>query len=177
MNSTPEAAETSEPASKPKKQISAQRRIISWVFIAILLGVVVLEWKAKSSQASTVKGLEAALETAGDVGEIPLQQFQSIKVGKNSEELDESGVILKIIHYRWKGIFKTYNLRLLVDEGDMVIAFDEQSEGKSVGGISPISKKNIQALVGQHKKGGSKEPVEEKQAEAKGEASGEPSEK
>jgi len=177
MNSTPEAAETSEPTPNPKKQISAQRRIVSWVFIAILLGVVLLEWKAKSSQANTVKGLEAALETAGDVGEIPLQQFQTIKVGNTSEEIDESGVILKLYHYRWNGIFKTYNVRLLVDEGDMVIAFDEQAEGDTVGGIKRISKKNMQALVKQNKKGAPEEPAGEKQADPKEDAGGEPSKK
>ncbi|MDF1742293.1 MAG: hypothetical protein P1V19_01270 [Gimesia sp.] len=179
MNSTPEAtepAETPEPASKPKKQISAQRRIISWVFIAILLGVVVLEWKAKSSQASTVKGLEAALEQVGDVGEIPFQQFQTIKVGNTSEEIDESGVLLKIFHYRWNGVFKTYNLRLLVDEGDMVIAFDERAGGKYVSNLRALSRENIEAHIQKVKKA-DKANEEGSRADPQGEASGEASEK
>ena len=48
MNSSSEAADAPEPAPKPKKQISAKRRIITWIFIAILLAVVLFEWRAKT---------------------------------------------------------------------------------------------------------------------------------
>lgn len=145
MNSTPETAGLPGPVSKPKRQISARRRIISWVFIAFLIGIVVFEWKAKSSQANSVKGLEAAMEEVGEVGEIPLQQFQSLKVGNSSEEIDESGISLRIFHYRWIGVFKTYNLRLLVDEGEMVIAFDERAEGRYVSNLRALSRENVEA--------------------------------
>ncbi len=177
MNTSPEADDTPEADSKPKKQVSFQRRFISWVFIAILLVIVFFEWQAKSSQANTVKGLEAALDQVGDVGEIPFTQFDTIKVGKTSEEMDDSGAINKLYHYRWNGIFKTYNLRLLVNDEDMIFAYDQQPEGEEVAGIKRISKKNLEALVNQNKKGASKDPVEEKQADTKNEASGEQSEK
>jgi hypothetical protein len=142
-----------------------------------LLGIVFSEWQAKSSRANTVQGLESAMDQVGDVGEIPFKQFQAIKEGNASEEIDESGAILKLYHNRWNGVFKTYDLRLLVNEENMVIAFDEKAEGKAVGGISPISKKNLQALVKQNKKGTPEKPVEEKQVNPKEEAIGDSSKK
>lgn len=146
MNSTPDAAETPESAPKPQKKVSAQRRIISWVFIAILLVIVLFEWRAKSSQANTVQSMEAAMAQAGDVAEFPFTEFQNFKQGSPSEEIDESGAILRQHHYRWNGIFKTYDLRLLVDEHEMVVTFDTLPEGDTVGGIRRIMKKNVEAL-------------------------------
>ncbi|MCA9007613.1 MAG: hypothetical protein KDA70_20235, partial [Planctomycetaceae bacterium] len=119
MSSTPESTETSEPASKPKKQISTQRRVISWVFIAILLGVVLLEWRAKSSQAKTFENLGAAVDNTGEAGEFPFSQFEKTIQGNPSVEIDESGAILRLYHYKWNGIFKTYHLRLLVNDEDL----------------------------------------------------------
>ncbi|WP_339732311.1 hypothetical protein [uncultured Gimesia sp.] len=146
MNSTPEAAATPEPAPKPKKQVSAQRRVISWVFIAILLVIVLLEWRAKSSQANTVKSMEAAMAKAGDSAEFPFTEFQNFKQGSPSEDVDETGAILRKHHYRWNGIFKTYDLRVLVDEHEMVVTFDTLPEGDTVGGIRRILKKNMETL-------------------------------
>jgi len=137
---------------------------------------VFFEWKAKSSQAHTVKGLEAALEQVGEVGEIPFQQFQTLKVGNSSEEIDESGAILKVFHYRWKGVFKTYNLRLLVDKGDMVIAFDERAEGNTVSNIKRLSKKNLDNFMQQVKTDNNANDAGSR-ADSKTEASGETSEK
>lgn len=151
MNSTPEAAETPEPAPKPKKQVSARRRIISWIFIAILLVIVLFEWRAKSSQANTVNSMEAAMAQAGDVAEFPFAELQNFKQGSPSEEIDESGAILRQHHYRWNGIFKTYDLRVLVDEHQMVVSFDTLPEGDTVGGIRRILKKNLQALKDKQK--------------------------
>ncbi|QDV53414.1 hypothetical protein [Gimesia fumaroli] len=146
MNSPPEPAETPEPAPKPKKKVSAQRRIVSWIFIAILLGIVLFEWRAKSSQANTVQSMETAMAEAGDRAEFPFTELQEFKQGNPSEEVDESGAILRKHHYRWNGIFKTYDLRVLVDEHDMVVSFDTLKEGDTVGGIRRILKKNLQAL-------------------------------
>lgn len=151
MNSTSEAAETPESAPKPKKKVSAQRRIVSWVFIAILLVIVLFEWRAKSSQANTVNSMEAAMTQAGDVAEFPFAEFQGFKQGSPSEEIDESGAILRHHHYRWNGIFKTYDLRLLVDEHEMVVSFDTLPEGDTVGGIRRIMKKNVEALKDKQK--------------------------
>ena len=151
MNSTPEAAEAPEPAPKPKKKVSAQRRIVSWIFIGVLLAIVLFEWRAKSSQANTMKRMEAAMAEAGEVAEFPFAEFQEFKQGNPSEEIDESGAILRQHHYRWNGIFKTYDLRVLVDEHEMVVSFDTLKEGDTVGGIRRVLKKNLEALKDKQK--------------------------
>ena len=152
MNSTPDATETPESAPSPKKKVSTQRRIVSWIFIALLLGVVLLEWRAKSSQANTVASMEAAQASSGHVQEFPFEEFQKFKQGNPSEEINEEGAIYRQHHYRWNGIFKTYDLRVLVDEKDMVVTFDTLAEGDTVGGIRRIMKKNIDALKAKQKK-------------------------
>tara|TARA_R110002095_G_scaffold33315_3_gene32085 strand:+ start:1444 stop:1998 length:555 start_codon:yes stop_codon:yes gene_type:complete len=167
MNSTPEATDPPAPASKPKKQISAQRRIISWIFIVILMVIVLLEWRAKSSQANTVDNLEAAMTQAGDIGEITFVEFQTIKEGSPSEDVDESGAILRKHHYRWNGIFKTYDLRILVNDEDMVITYDTLADGEAVGGINRISKKRMEALIQKEKNGSGEKPAETEPEEAK----------
>ncbi len=163
MSSTPDAPET--PDSKPapaKKKVSTQRRIISWVFILILLGVVLLEWRAKSSQAKTFDNLDAAREAAGRSGEVPFEDFKASMIqGSPSEELDESGAILKLYHYRWGGVFKTYHLRMLVDNDGQVIVFDTAAEGSAVSGMPRISKERMDAFVK-----GQKEHVKQKAAES-----------
>lgn len=167
MNSTPEATDPPAPAPKPKKQISAQRRIISWIFIAILLVIVLFEWRAKSSQANTVDNLEEAMTQAGDVGEITFVDFQTIKEGNPSEDIDESGAILRKHHYRWNGIFKTYDLRILVNDEDMVITYDTLADGEAVGGINRISKKRMEALIQKERNGSGEKPAETDSAETK----------
>ncbi|WP_417385230.1 hypothetical protein [Gimesia sp.] len=150
MSSNPESAETSEPASQSKKQISTQRRVISWVFIAILLGVVLLEWRAKSSQANTFESLGIAMDkadSAGNGGEFPFSEFEKSIQGNPSVEIDDSGAIMRLYHYKWNGIFKTYHLRLLVNDEDLVVTYDAESEGDAVNGKVRISKKNMQELV------------------------------
>lgn len=163
MNTPSDAADTpeSEAAPKAKKQISAKRRLISWAFIAVLLVVVLIEWRAKSSQAATFKNLEAAMENSGDVGEIPFRQLESITQGSPSEEIDESGALLRLHHYRWNGLFKVYHLRLLVDQQEKIIAFDALAEGEPVGGINRISKKNMDAFLKSQKEAVGKQPAEE----------------
>ncbi|HCO23037.1 MAG: hypothetical protein CME31_26180 [Gimesia sp.] len=151
MSSTPESAETSEPASKSKKKVSTQRRVISWVFIAILLGVVLLEWRAKSSQAKTFESLGAAVDNAGEAGEIPFSQFEGKIQGSPDVDVDESGAIMRLYHYKWNGIFKTYHLRLLVNDEDLVVTYDTEPEGETVNGMRRISKKNLEELVQKNK--------------------------
>lgn len=167
MNSTSEAADAPEPVQKPKKQISAQRRIITWIFIAILLGVVLLEWRAKTSQATTFENLNSAMEEAGNVGEISFEEFQTIKQGSPSEELDDSGALLRLFHYRWNGPFKVYHLRLLVNDEDQVIAYDTSGEGEEVGGIVRLSKKKMAEFVKQQRNEIQGQPDEKKSAEKK----------
>ncbi|HAW26950.1 MAG TPA: hypothetical protein DCY03_02355 [Planctomycetaceae bacterium] len=151
MSSTPESAETSEPVSKSKKKVSTQRRVISWVFIAILLGVVLLEWRAKSSQAKTFESLGAAVDNAGEAGEIPFSQFEGKIQGSPDVDVDESGAIMRLYHYKWNGIFKTYHLRLLVNDEDLVVTYDTEPEGETVNGMRRISKKNLEELVQKNK--------------------------
>ncbi|QDT93958.1 hypothetical protein [Gimesia algae] len=151
MSSTPESAETSEPASKPKKKVSTQRRLISWVFIAILLAVVLLEWRAKSSQAKTFESLGASMDAAGNAGEFPFSQFEETIQGSPATELDESGAILRLYHYKWNGIFKTYHLRVLVNDEDLVVTYDTLPEGDTVNGMARISKKSMEELVQKNK--------------------------
>lgn len=149
MSSTPDAAETpeSQPAPK-KKKISAQRRIISWILILILLAVVLLEWRAKSSQAKTFDNLNAAWDEAGNAGEVPFKEFQETMIeGSPTEELDESGAILKLYHYRWNGIFKTYHLRMLVDDEGQVAVFDAAAEGDTVSDMPRIFRKKMTRFV------------------------------
>ncbi|MFH1304123.1 MAG: hypothetical protein ABIK07_23960 [Planctomycetota bacterium] len=165
MNSPSEATDPPAPAPKPKKHISAQRRIITWIFIAILLVIVLFEWRAKTSQANTVKNLEAAMEQAGDVGEISFVDFQTIKEGSPSEDIDESGAILRKHHYRWNGVFKTYDLRILVNDDEMVITFDTLADGEPVGGINRISKKKMEALIQKEKNESGVKPVKAEPAE------------
>lgn len=165
MNSTSEAADAPEPAQKPKKQISAQRRIITWIFIAILLGVVLLEWRAKTSQATTFENLNSAMEEAGNVGEISFEQFQTIKQGSPSEELDDSGALLRLFHYRWNGPFKVYHLRLLVNDEEQVIAYDTSGEGEEVGGIVRLSKKKLAEFVKQQQNENQAQPGEKDSGE------------
>lgn len=167
MNSTPEAAGTpeSQPTPPAKKKISAQRRIISWVFILILLGVVLLEWRAKTSQAKTFDNLNNAMETgeAGEKpGEVPFEEFKATMLqGSPTEELDESGAILKLYHFRWNGVFKTYHLRMLVDEEGQVVVFDAAAEGDTVSDMPRISKKRMDAFVK-----GQKEQLKQEQEQA-----------
>lgn len=162
MSSTPESAESSEPDSKPKKKVSAQRRIISWVFIAILLAVVLLEWRAKSSQAKTFESLGAAMDQAGNSGEFPFTQFEETVQGSPALEVDESGAILRLYHYKWNGIFKTYHLRLLVNDEDLVVTYDTLPEGDTINGMGRISKKNLDELVQKKKQEvASQKPVAE----------------
>ncbi|QDT30186.1 hypothetical protein Enr10x_55460 [Gimesia panareensis] len=153
MSSTPEAAETPESKpNSPKKKVSTQRRIISWILILILLGVVLLEWRAKTSQAKTFENLNAAMDEAGKMGEVPFKEFQETMLqGQPAEELDDSGAILKLYHYRWNGIFKTYHLRMLVDQDDQVIVFDTAAEGNEVSGMPRISKQKVREFVEKQK--------------------------
>ena len=150
MSSTPDSADSSKPAAKPKKQVSTQRRVISWVFIAILLGVVLLEWRAKSSQAKTFENLGAAMEAEAG-GEIPFAQFEESIQGSPSVEIDESGLIMRLYHYKWNGIFKTYHMRLLVNDEDLVVTYDALPEGDTVNKMRRISKKSMQDLVEKNK--------------------------
>ncbi|QDU07056.1 hypothetical protein [Gimesia aquarii] len=172
MNTPSDAADTpeSEAAPKAKKQISAKRRLISWAFIAVLLIVVLIEWRAKSSQAATFKNLEAAMENSGDVGEIPFRQLESITQGSPSEEIDESGALLRLHHYRWKGLFKVYHLRLLVDKDEKVIAFDGLAGGEPVGGIPRISKERMKNFLKKEKAANGGTPVETESVEVVEEA-------
>lgn len=165
MNSPSEAADTPEPVPKAKKQISAKRRIISWAFIAVLLVVVLIEWRAKSSQAATFKNMQSAMAEAGDVGEIPFTQLDSIKQGTPSEEIDESGALLRLHHFRWNGLFKIYHLRLLVDKEDKVIAFDGLAEGEPVGGIYRISKERMENFLEKEKEANGGSSVETESVE------------
>lgn len=170
MNSTPEAAEPSEspePASKPKKQISAKRRIISWAFIGVLLVVVLIEWRAQSSHGSTVKKLDAALEQSRPQGEVPFAEFKEIKKGNPDENIDDSGVLNRKYHYRWNGLFKVYHLRLLVDKEDNIIIYDTLAEGDKVGGIKIITKKSREELVKKHKEAAQGKPAKTESGEKK----------
>ena len=176
MNSTPEAADSSEPASKPKKKISAQRRIISWVFIGILLAVVLVEWRAQSSHGSTVKNLDLALDESEPVGEVPFSKFESFMQGDPSVEIDKSGVLNRKHHYQWNGLFKVYHLRLLVDAKDNIIIYDTLSEGDSIGGIRMISKKDQEAIVEEQREASQGKPAKT-DAEAPEDAAKESAEK
>lgn len=153
MSSTPETAETPESKpTPPKKKVSAQRRIVSWILILILLAVVLLEWRAKTSQAKTFANLNTAMDEAGKSGEVPFKAFQETMIqGQPVEELDDSGAILKLYHYRWNGIFKTYHLRMLVDQDDQVIVFDTAAEGNEVSGMPRISKQKVKEFVEKQK--------------------------
>lgn len=177
MNSTPEAADSSEPASKPKKKISAQRRIISWIFIGILLVVVLVEWRAQSSHGSTVKNLDLALDASEPVGEVPFSKFESFKQGDPSVDIDKSGVLNRKHHYQWKGLFKVYHLRLLVDAKDNIIIYDTLADGDSVGGIKMISKKNHEAIIKEQREASQGKPAETEESKTEEAAEKKPEEK
>jgi len=172
MSSTPDSAESAKPAAKPKKQVSTQRRVISWVFIVILLGIVLLEWRAKSSQAKTFENLGTAMEAEAG-GEIPFAQFEGTIQGSPSVEIDESGLIMRLYHYKWNGIFKTYHMRLLVNDEDLVVTYDALPEGDTVNGMRRISKKSMQELVEKNKREADDQNADQKPT-AETPAAGEP---
>lgn len=178
MSSTPDAADKPEATPPaPKKKVSAQRRIISWVFILILLVLVFFEWRAQSSQAKSFKGLNAALEDQGSVGEVPFETFQeTILQGSPSEDVDKSGALLRLHHYRWNGIFKTYHLRLLVNNDEQVIICDTAAEGDKVAGIGRVSKERMDAFVQQQREMIQKQQAEQKKQPAEGDAEKKPAE-
>lgn len=127
-----------------EKQASLNKyRKYRWAFIGLLLFIVLVEWYAKSSFSKSFASLDAAISQLANDEELPFKQFQGMKRGFPTETVDESGMILRKIHFVWSGVFKNYHLRLLVNENDNIVTYDTESKG-DVAGVLVFSKKNIE---------------------------------
>lgn len=131
-NASPDAA-----AAKPVHKRSLFERLVVWVGILLLLGLVFFEWNSRNQFDTSLKNLEAA------IGE---RDADGMFKGLNVNDLDKhvkgyavhtdemvdikstpvrgEPVIRKqhIISYQWPSMFKTYKIAVTVDTKDKVIS-------------------------------------------------------
>ncbi|QDT27611.1 WD domain, G-beta repeat [Gimesia panareensis] len=119
--------------AKEKASRLKSRRIYRWSFIGLLIVIVFVEWYAQSSQRKSVAALDEAMNNLPANQELPLEKFESFQQGFPSVTVDDSGIRLRKIHYRWSGIFKSYHLRLVVDQEQKIVTYDTRDEGKVEG--------------------------------------------
>ncbi|QDT41997.1 WD domain, G-beta repeat [Gimesia alba] len=119
--------------SEEKKFRLKSRRVYRWSFIGLLMVIVLVEWYAQSSQSRSVVALDEAMNRLSANQELPFEKFQALQQGFPSVTVDDSGIRLRKIHYRWSGVFKNYHLRFVVDQNQNIVTYDTKSEGNVEG--------------------------------------------
>ncbi|NOX56100.1 MAG: EF-hand domain-containing protein [Planctomycetes bacterium] len=131
---SPQPDETPQPptqeAAAPAKKRSPVERAIVWGVIVVLAIVAVIEWRARRSFSQAVEGIRAALRASDEsLDDVTLEEAEAMIHGAKLEPAPKQGPY-DVRLYRWKGLLRTYTLRLQVaqDEVPIVLAMDTLSD-------------------------------------------------
>ncbi|QDU49301.1 hypothetical protein [Gimesia panareensis] len=110
-------------SASPKKRNPLERLLV-WGGIIILLGVVLIEYRAKQNYDATVSALQ---EVANGERDIPINEARNLMVGYSQSEgpvPNQQG--LNTYHYQWFSLLKsgTYQITLVENKDRLLKTFD-----------------------------------------------------
>jgi len=98
--------------------------VLSGAFVLFLVFAIVLEWKSNSRFSSTATDLEQRLIQ----GRMPRATLKDLLRGAPSESEHTSDNKERELRLRWPSFFRTYELRLVLDESDPTTEFIKRIE-------------------------------------------------
>lgn len=117
---------TEQQQPKTKRQRSPVERGLVWGAILALYLVVVFEWRAQYGYNQALGAVTAAME-AGEKSENPIELEDAVRAMKKKPSEEQQGKygIAKVWIYtwRWRSLFKSYSIKLTVDQQDDSVLF------------------------------------------------------
>lgn len=124
MNQEQNLQSDSPADSASSKKRNPLERLLVWGGILILLGVVLIEYRAKQNYDATVSALQ---KVANGMRDIPIDEARNLMVGYSQTEgpvPNEQG--LNMYHYQWFSLLKsgTYQITLVENKDHLLKTFD-----------------------------------------------------
>jgi len=131
---SPQPGETPQPpaqeAAPPAQKRSPVERAIVWGVIAVLAIAAFMEWRTRRNFSQAVVGIRDALRASDEsLDDVTLEEAEAMIHGAKFEPAPKQGPY-QVRLYRWKGLLRTYTLRLQVTQDDVpiVLAMDTFSD-------------------------------------------------
>lgn len=124
MNQEPKLQEDPAADSDKQKKRNPLERLLVWGGIIVLLGVVLIEYRAKQNYDATVAALQ---NVANGMRDVPIDEARQLMVGYSQIEGPEPNQQgLNTYHYKWFSLFKggTYQITLVENEDHILKTFN-----------------------------------------------------